>query len=59
MATVLKEWAKEEVRSVPVFDGEKKVPPVEIHRELVTVYGARRKSIVTIVTQNSYYYLAR
>jgi hypothetical protein len=40
MATVLKEWIKEEVRSVIRFLWAKKVPPVEIHRELVTVYGA-------------------
>jgi hypothetical protein len=32
MATVLKEWTKEEVCSV--------IPPVETHRKLLTVYGA-------------------
>jgi histone-lysine N-methyltransferase SETMAR len=39
MATVLKEWTKE-VCSVICFLWAKKVQPVEIHRELVTVYGA-------------------
>jgi hypothetical protein len=39
MATVLKEWTKEEVLPVTRFLMEK-VPPVEIHRELVTMYGA-------------------
>jgi hypothetical protein len=39
MATVLKEWTKEEMHSVIRFYGQK-VPPLEIHRELVTVYGA-------------------
>jgi hypothetical protein len=38
MVTVLKEWTKEEVRCHSFFMG-KKVTPVEIHRELVTVYG--------------------
>jgi hypothetical protein len=40
MATVLKEWTKEEVRSVILFLWAKEVPPVEINRELATVYGA-------------------
>jgi hypothetical protein len=40
MATVLKEWTKEEVCSVICFSWAKNVPPVEIHRQLVTVYGA-------------------
>jgi hypothetical protein len=40
MATVLKEWRKEEVRSVIGFLWAKEVPPDEIHRQLVTVYGA-------------------
>jgi hypothetical protein len=40
MATVLKEWTKEEVRSVICFLWAEKVPPVEIRSELVTVYGA-------------------
>jgi hypothetical protein len=40
MATVLKEWTKEEVRSVIRFLWAIKVPPVEIHCELVTVHGA-------------------
>jgi hypothetical protein len=40
MATVLKVWPKEEMRSVIRFLRAKKVPPVEIHRELLTVYGA-------------------
>jgi hypothetical protein len=39
VATVLKEWTKEEVLSVTRFYG-KKIPPVEINRELVTVCGA-------------------
>jgi hypothetical protein len=39
MATVLKECTKE-VRSVILFFMGKRVPPVEIHRELVTVCGA-------------------
>jgi hypothetical protein len=38
MATVLKEGTKE-VRS-GIFYGQKKVPLVEIYRELVTPYGA-------------------
>jgi hypothetical protein len=40
MATVLKEFTKEELRSVIRFFVGKKVSPVEIHYELVTVYGA-------------------
>jgi hypothetical protein len=40
MATVLKEWTKEEKCSVIRFLWAKKDPPIEIHRELVTVYGA-------------------
>jgi reverse gyrase len=40
MATELKEWTKERVCSVIRFLCAKIVPPVEIHRELVTVYGA-------------------
>jgi hypothetical protein len=40
MATVLKEWTKEEVRSVICFLWENKVLPVETHRKLLTVYGA-------------------
>jgi hypothetical protein len=40
MATVLKEWIKEEVRPVIRFLWVTKVPPVEIHSELVTVYAA-------------------
>jgi hypothetical protein len=40
MATVLKEWTKEELRLVIRFFMGKKVPPVEMHRKLVTVYGA-------------------
>jgi hypothetical protein len=40
MATVLKEWTKQELRSVIRFQWAKEVPPVEIHRELVAVYGA-------------------
>jgi hypothetical protein len=40
MATVLKEWTKEEVHSVIRFLWAKKVPSVEIHREIVTVSGA-------------------
>jgi hypothetical protein len=39
MATVLKEWTKE-VQSVIRFLWAKKVPPVEIHSKLVTVYDA-------------------
>jgi hypothetical protein len=39
MATVLKEWTKEEIRSVIRFFYGQEVPPVEIHRELVTAYG--------------------
>jgi hypothetical protein len=39
MVTVLKELTKEEVHSVVVFYGQKS-STVEIHRELVTVYGA-------------------
>jgi hypothetical protein len=38
-ATVLKEWTKEEIRCHSFFYGQK-VPPVEIHRVLVTAYGA-------------------
>jgi hypothetical protein len=41
MATLLKKWTKEEVLSVICFLWAKKVPPVEIHREVVTVYGAK------------------
>jgi hypothetical protein len=37
MATILKEWTKKKCIQ---FLWAKKVPPVEIHRELVTVYGA-------------------
>jgi hypothetical protein len=37
MATVLKEWIKEEC-VVICFLRAKEVPPAEIHRELVTVY---------------------
>jgi hypothetical protein len=40
MATILKEWTKEEVRSVTCFLWAKEVPPVEILCELVIVYGA-------------------
>jgi hypothetical protein len=39
MVAVLKRWTKEEVRSVIRFLWQK-VSPVEIHRKLVTVYGA-------------------
>jgi hypothetical protein len=38
--TVLKEWTKEELRSVFRFIRAKMFPPVEIHDKLVTVYGA-------------------
>jgi hypothetical protein len=38
MATELEQWTKE-VWSVICFLSTKKVPPVEIHHELVTVYG--------------------
>jgi hypothetical protein len=38
MATIPKEWTKEEVHCHS-FLWAKNVPPVEIHRELVTVYG--------------------
>jgi hypothetical protein len=37
METILEEWTKEEVLSVIRFLCAKKVPPVEIHHELVTV----------------------
>jgi hypothetical protein len=40
MATVLNEWTKEDVHSLIRFFMGKKAPPVEIHRELVTAYGA-------------------
>ena len=39
MAIVLEEWSKEEVRSVIRFFYGKKFQPIEIHRELATVYG--------------------
>jgi hypothetical protein len=41
---VLKERTKGEVRSVIRFYGQK-FPPVEIHRELVTVYGG---NVITV-----------
>jgi hypothetical protein len=44
MATVLEEWTKE-VRSVIRFYGQKKVPPVEIHLEQVTVCGANAMTV--------------
>jgi hypothetical protein len=40
MATVLKEWTKEEVRSAIRFLWANKDPPIEIHRELVAMCGA-------------------
>jgi hypothetical protein len=40
MVTLLKEWTEEEVRSVIRFLWARKVPPVEIHCEIVTMYGA-------------------
>jgi hypothetical protein len=39
VATILKEWTKGEM-SCHSFFMDKNVPSVEIHRELVTVYGA-------------------
>jgi hypothetical protein len=40
VATILKEWTKEEVHSVIRFLWANKFPPVAIHCELVIVYGA-------------------
>jgi hypothetical protein len=40
MPTVLKEWTKEEVRSIILLLWAKRVSPVEIHHELVTVHAA-------------------
>jgi hypothetical protein len=40
VATILKEWTKEEVHSVIRFLWANKFPPVEIHCELVIVHGA-------------------
>jgi hypothetical protein len=45
MATVLKEWTKEEVRSVILLLWAKRVSPVEIHHELVTVHGANDMTV--------------
>jgi hypothetical protein len=44
MAAVLKEWTKE-AHSVIPFLWAKNVPPVEIHCELVTVYGANEMTV--------------
>jgi uncharacterized protein YktA (UPF0223 family) len=40
MLTILNEWTNEEVRSVIRFFMDKEVPLVEIHLELVALYGA-------------------
>jgi hypothetical protein len=40
MATTLNKWTKEEMQSVVCFFWVQDILPTEIHRELVTVYGA-------------------
>ena len=39
MASMLSDWTKEELRSVIRFLWAKQVPAIEIHRELLHVYG--------------------